>query len=79
MRPRYLKAERAIADYRRRHRQWTMEAMPTMSEAQWNKYLTWIAGFGGNNSRNTRKMKRGLQCIRENHLNALGPLIVMKG
>lgn len=84
MRPRYLKAERelskkAIADYRRRHRQWVMEALPSMSEAQWDKYLTWVAGFGGNNSRRTRKLKRGMNCMRENHLNAPGPLIVMKG
>lgn len=57
--------KRVIAAYRRRHRQWTMERMPTMSQSHWEKYLEWVAGFGSKASTRTRKLKRQLTSVRD--------------
>lgn len=51
---------KVIGDYRRRHRQWIAENMPTMSETDWAKYERWVAAFGGQHSRAARRVLRSV-------------------
>jgi hypothetical protein len=37
-----------------------MVVLPTMSDEDWDAYTAWVAGFGSNYSKNTRKLKRAL-------------------
>lgn len=71
------KQKRVIAAYRRRHRQWTMEVMPTMSHEHWEKYLEWVAEFGSKASTRTRKLKRQLTTARDtaHGFNSKGQLV----
>lgn len=54
-----------VGMYQRRHRQWTMEALPDMPMDQWKEYEKWVAGFGAmamdTAARNTRKLRRRLR------------------
>lgn len=54
--------------YRRRHRQFVMEYLPTMDAASWKLYEKWVAGFGATNmntaSRNSRRVRRQMAQLR---------------
>jgi hypothetical protein len=41
---------KAVADYRRRIRRWTMECLPTMPEGQWNAFMRWVSDWGRQDS-----------------------------
>src|SRR5256885_417621 len=57
-----------VSSYQRKHRLWVMTHMPSMSEAHWKLYETWVAGFGAmcmdQACRNSRKMRRRLKAAR---------------
>lgn len=51
-----------VSAYRKRHREWTMRVLPTMTDKEWERYLAWVAEFGGTRQ---RRMKRRLSEVRK--------------